>query len=65
MIAVNNSVAFVQHEVLLDPNGRYIILICEVNNVPYTIANIYAPNAGQLTFLCKILKKTLHLQKGS
>lgn len=32
------------HSTVLDQNGRYIILVCNINNITYTIENIYAPN---------------------
>lgn len=55
MIAINKSVAFKLHTAVTDPKGRYIILVCELNNLLYTIVNLYAPNTGQASFL-----KALH-----
>lgn len=53
LIAVKDSVAFQLHHAC----GRYIILICTIDNVICTIVNVYAPNAHQLSFLNKIWKK--------
>lgn len=51
MIAINKSVAFKLHTAVTDPKGRYIILVCELNNLLYTIVNLYASNTGQASFL--------------
>lgn len=64
-IAIKNSVAFNQLELHADPEGRYLILICELNNKSYTIANIYSPNSSQLQFVRKMLRKIIPLQKGA
>lgn len=60
-----NSVSIALHSTVLDQNGRYIILVYDINNITYTIANIYAPNTHQIHFLCKVLKKIHQERKGS
>lgn len=46
-------------------NGRYIILICDLNNSTYTLVNLYAPNKGHTKFLKSLLKKAEKIKKGS
>lgn len=36
---------------ILDPQGRFIILVCLIDNGTYTIVTVYAPNHGQVQFL--------------
>lgn len=42
MIAIRDTVAFNLHKVNIDPQGHFIILVCDNSNT-YTVANIYAP----------------------
>lgn len=65
MIIVNKSVTFQSHAVITDPKGRYIILVCEINNVKYTLVNLYAPNKAQVTFLRSLYKKMTKHKVGS
>lgn len=64
MIAIKNTVDFHLLDVLTDPEGRYIILICTINKVTYSIINVYAPNFRQMKFLRKVLKAARPIQKG-
>lgn len=41
--------------------SSFIILICEINQVKYTLVNLYLPNTKQISFLNKILKKNIHI----
>lgn len=50
--------------VSLDPEGRYIILVCTINKETYTLINLYAPNAHQTHFIRKVLRLANPLQKG-
>lgn len=61
LIAIKNSEAFAWHFFTPDHN----ILICDINNVTYTIVNVYAPNSHQNAFLHKMLKKICQIWKGS
>lgn len=57
LIAIKNSEAFNLQELHTDPEGRYLIVICELNNKLYTIANLYTPNSHQTRFLQKMFCK--------
>lgn len=56
LIAVKDSVSFHMKHSVLDTEGRYIILMCTINNIAYTLVNIYAPNVKQMKFLRKLMK---------
>lgn len=57
MIAIRDTVPFQLHKSIIDPQGRFIILVCDINSSTYTLVNLYAPNARQIKFFHKILKK--------
>lgn len=63
-IAIKRSVTFKMHKAVVDPQGRYIIPICDLNNTTYTIINVSSPNTGQAKFLRKVYKKSKSLQRG-
>ncbi|OCT65909.1 hypothetical protein XELAEV_18042162mg [Xenopus laevis] len=65
LIAIKNTISFKQERLILDSVGRYIILICQINNAFYTIVNVYSPNNSQIRFLEKVLPKIKKEQKGS
>lgn len=64
LISIRNDVDFHLLQAILDPNGRYIILICIMNKITYTMLNVYAPNTHQMSFLGKALCKAPKLCKG-
>lgn len=41
----------------LDPHGRFVLLNCSYLNTHFTLANIYAPNVGQIGFLTTVFEK--------
>ena len=55
LIAVKDSTSFQLKKSVLDPEGRYIILICTINNVMFTLINVYAPNVHQMRFFRKLM----------
>lgn len=65
IIAIKDSVAFAPKEVIPDPEGRYWILVGELNNWIYTIVNIYAPNTHQIRFLKRLFNKLSAAKKGA
>lgn len=64
MTTIKDSVTFKLHSETADPYGRYHILVCDVDSVTYTIANVYAPNVHQVRFLNQVLKKLREVQRG-
>lgn len=64
MIAIRDTVAFKTHKTICDPQGRFIILICDINSTTYTIVNIYAPNTRQIRFFHKVIRNICKVQKG-
>lgn len=56
LIAIKNSVSFQLHTIIIDPHGRYPILVCDLKNTIYTIVNLFAPCMGQLPFLKALLR---------
>lgn len=50
-VLIKDSVSFKLTNSVLDPKGRYIILQCEINTMPFTILSIYAPNEHQMCFI--------------
>lgn len=64
LIAIKDTVSFKTLDVELDGQGRYIILICEINNQTYTIVNLYAPNSKQMTLFHKLWKRIQKKKQG-
>lgn len=56
--------AFTLHDTVEDPRGHYLILICDLNAITYTIVNVYAPNQHQVNFLHKLLCIIKNHQRG-
>lgn len=64
LINIKDSVAFKLHEVVQDPHGRFLILLCDLNTTTYTIINVCSPNKHQIRFFNKLMKKVRSHQKG-
>lgn len=64
-IAIRDSVTFQTHQAILDPGGRFIILVCEVDSVKCTLVNVYAPNSRQIAFLNKVKRKVERVKQGA
>lgn len=64
LIAIRDTVSFQLHTSSLDPEGRFIILVCTINNVAYTLVTIYVPNQRQMPFLKNTLKAIREIQQG-
>lgn len=41
LLDIKNSLAFQLKESVLDAEGRYIILTCDINEQPYTLVALY------------------------
>lgn len=48
--AVKDSINFQLIYCISDPQGRYLILICTINDAVFTLANVYAQNMGLVGF---------------
>lgn len=64
-LAIKDTVSFQLLHCVEDIDGPYIILVCLLNNSPYTIDNVYAANTHQVRFLKKLHKKVSKIQHGS
>lgn len=65
MIAVKDTISFHLISESNDPSGRYLIIICGINNVRYTLMNIYVPNKCQIKFLNGLMWNVKKIQQGS
>lgn len=52
-IVIHNTVLFQETLVIKDPESRYIILICLLDNVAFTLVNVYALNSVHVRFPCQ------------
>lgn len=64
LIAVRYSVAFSLLSTVTDDSGRFVILVCEVNNVKCMLVNVYLPNVHHLSYIRKIWKKVTKVRQG-
>uniref|UniRef100_A0A803J5Q1 Reverse transcriptase domain-containing protein n=1 Tax=Xenopus tropicalis TaxID=8364 RepID=A0A803J5Q1_XENTR len=64
-ILISSKLAFQQHQVIADPQGRYLMVIATIENQQYSLINLYAPNDNQLQFITRTLTSLLEYQKGS
>lgn len=64
LIAIRDTLAFKLLNSYSDPEGRFFILVCTLDNVTYTLVNICAPNNRQMKFHKATLKKIHEMQKG-
>lgn len=65
LVAIKNMLTFQLHTCTTDQDGRYIILVCSINDAVYTIVTVYTPNTQQLRFLRKLHKKVSTVQQGA
>lgn len=65
LTAIKDGLQFHLRQTYADPQGRYLILICDIEQSTYTLVNIYGPNTKQLSFHKCLCKKIKLLQKGS
>lgn len=54
-IIVKKHVPFIHKQTISDKNGRYLIVIGEINSVSVTLVNLYGPNYDDPLFFKKIL----------
>lgn len=63
LTAIRDSVAFTLQKEVKDTRGRYLILVCDLNSITYTIVNVYAPNQHQVRFLTSYYVKLKFIKK--
>lgn len=63
LIAICDTVIFQLLDSVIDSNGRYVILICTIDNITYTLVSLYTPNTRQIHFLIKLIRKDHRVQK--
>ena len=49
-ILVHNRVQFVENEVILDKNGRFVTIKGKLFGIPVVLANVFVPNWDDVTF---------------
>lgn len=64
LIAIKDTVQFDLLHSVVDPNGRFIILVCRIDNVISTLVNSYAPNSRQISFLNKLWRRVTRVKQG-
>lgn len=60
LIAINHSVQFNLLQTVINPNRRFIILVCRIDNILCS----YAPNSQQIAFLNKLRRKVDKVKQG-
>ncbi|KAG8592376.1 hypothetical protein GDO81_000483 [Engystomops pustulosus] len=65
LIAFKDTLAVSIHQTYIDPQSRFIIVLCSINNIDYTLVNLYAPNRRQKAFFTKLFKKIKEVKRGS
>lgn len=65
LIAVKDSIPFNHIRTIPDSQGRYLILICELNRSTFTLVNLYALNNNQKNFLTPLLNEVAELMQGT
>lgn len=60
-IGFHNSLPVSDVQVVSDPGGIFLILKCKINNMLFTLINVYAPNQGLIPMLLRLLRKLDHL----
>lgn len=63
-ILINKSLRYQEKATIRDKDGCYVITKGLLNNKMTTIASIYAPNEGQITFLDDVFGKIRDFQEG-
>lgn len=60
LITIRDTIAFKLHEEIKDPQGKFLILICKLNLIMYTIVTMYSPNKHQIHFFNKLMKTKVY-----
>ena len=60
-ILIHKNVQFSQTKVIVDTNGRYLIIVGSINHTPVILVNVYAPNFDNLEFANNLLMQIPNL----
>lgn len=63
-ILIAKDLQFTFSDSLVDLKGRYLFVNCVINEMPFTLASIYAPNTDQLPFLTDTFMKLHGFKSG-
>lgn len=58
----NVNFQHVQYET--DLEGRFLLLLCSLDSIPFTVLSNYAPNSWQLKFLRNLLQQIKSMHSG-
>lgn len=64
-MAIKNTITFQLKDQISDPDGRYLIITGDFNNLPMTFVSLYAPNTHQLRFLRRLFKTIAKIKYGN
>lgn len=65
LIAIKDTISFHLLSETTDPLGQYLIITDDINNVRYTLVNVYVPNKCRIKFLNGLMRKIKKIQQGS
>lgn len=65
LIALHKSITIQLYNSIIDPLGRYIILVGSFNGLTTTLVALYAPNKRPVHFLNRLMKKISSIKQGS
>lgn len=65
LIAIKDTIQFQQEQLIFDLMARFIILVCLLDSVSYTLVHVYTPNVHQIRFLSKVLAKMKSVCQGN
>lgn len=63
-IGFARGVRFTPEERLADPEGCYLFLRGRINEVEYSLANLYCPNKNPIRYLKGVIEKFMEFKKG-
>lgn len=52
-------------DTIIDPQGRFVLVICTLDSVLYTLVNVYATNVMPVGFLKRVLTKAVKMRRGN
>lgn len=62
-ILLHKKVQFSQYNIIIDNQGRFLIVTGSLNNVAVTLVNLYAPNWDDEAFVTKVMSSLLDFKQ--